>query len=238
MGNVKIAICDDEPLFIQRATELIERWAQETKSYVNIYRFHNGEDFLTESAHFHFDLLLLDILMPRVSGMEIAKEIRKSNQNVSIVFLTSSKEFAIESYEVKAQGYLLKPVSYNKLKEVLDEVLERMETKSKYLVIRTSLYYQKLYHYEIEFIEAQNKKLIFHTVSGNEYIVSETFSVYEKKLLQEEKFFKCHRSYLVYLPNIDHFNSSEIIMKSGKQIPIARGKAKQLKEAYFAILFD
>ena len=62
---MKIAICDDEPLFIQRATELIERWAQETKSYVNIYRFHNGEDFLTESAHFHFDLLLLDILMPK-----------------------------------------------------------------------------------------------------------------------------------------------------------------------------
>ena len=183
------------------------------------------------------DIVILDIVMPLLNGMDTARELRAQDTAVKLIFLTSSPEFALESYEVKAQDYLLKPVSYDHLREALDACCQMLCAEPKNMVLKTSFGFQKLYFGDVEYAEAQNKRVVFHLRTGREVDTPEPLHSLEDKLVSEDGFFKCHRSYLVYLPNVDHFNSTEIIMRSGRCVPIARGYAKAFQEAYFAQMF-
>ena len=98
--------------------------------------------------------------------------------------------------------------------------------------------YHKIYLSEIECLEAQNKKAIFHLCSGKVQEALGTFSNYAKPLTIENGFFKCHRSYIVSIPQVDHFNTAQIRTRSGMQVPIARGYGKEFKEVYFAYMFQ
>ena len=101
-------------------------------------------------------------VLPLLNGMDTAKELRQSDKAVQIIFLTSSSEFALEAFEVKARGYLLKPISYEKLKEQLDDCSHNFHAEPNYLVLKTEFGYQKLYYRDIEYIEAQNKLVLFY----------------------------------------------------------------------------
>ena len=85
---------------------------------------------------------------------------------------------------------------------------------------------------------AQNKRVFFHLRSGNIIESAEPFHSFEDRFSSQDGFFKCHRSYLVYLQNVDHFTAAEITTKSGRNIPVSRGYAKAFKEAYFAQMFQ
>ena len=105
------------------------------------------------------------------------------------------------------------------------------------MIIRTMGGYQKIYLHTIECIEAQGRKVVFHLSSGGTEESLSTFSGYAESLTVEQGFYKCHRSYIVYMPNIDHFNSAEIVTISGICVPVARGYSKSFKEAYFSHMF-
>ena len=175
--------------------------------------------------------------MPLQSGIDTAKELRQSDNAVKIIFLTSSPEFALDSYEVKAQGYLLKPVTYEKVKEILDECSHSFDEEPKNIVLKTAFGYQKLYFHDIEYAEAQNKRVVFFLRTGKTVEAAQPLHSLEDRITENDGFFKCHRSYLVYLPNVDHFSMTEIITKTGRSIPIARGYGKSFKEAYFTFVF-
>ena len=98
--------------------------------------------------------------------------------------------------------------------------------------------FQKLYFHDIEYAEAQNKRVVFYLRGDKVVETSEPLRSFEERLTVSSGFFKCHRSYLVYLPNVDHFNNNEIFTKSGRSIPIARGYGKAFQEAYFAHMFQ
>ncbi len=235
---LRIAVCDDNERFLKDAVSMIERWSEESGRSVEIFCFDNGDDLIAKNAMHQMDIILLDIIMPLFNGMETAKELRKQDMTADIIFLTSSTEFALESYEVKAKGYLLKPVSYEKLWELLEECGRDFQADPKYLVVKTKFGYQKIFYRDIEYIEAQNKTIIFYMQNGKTAATAETLSSFENKLNDSEGFFKCHRSYIVYIPNVDNFNASEINTRSGYRIPIARGYGKAFKEAYFAYMFQ
>lgn len=235
---MRIAVCDDNEQFLQSAVTMIEQWSKENGITVQIFCFDNGDDLIARHTVHPMDIILLDIIMPLLNGMETAKELRKGDEAVHIVFLTSSPEFALESYDVKAKGYLLKPVSYEKLKDALDDCSRSVEMEIKHLVLKTKFGYQKIYYQDIEYVEAQNKTVIFHTRNGKKIETTETLSSFENKLNDMEGFFKCHRSYIVYIPNVDNFNASEIITGSGSHVPIARGYSKAFQEAYFGFMFQ
>lgn len=235
---MKIAICDDSQIFLGCAEKLVQKWSDERRIPVKIYSFHNGDDLIAANTAERLDIIFLDIIMPLLNGMDTARELRQHDRSVKIIFLTSSPEFALESYEVKAQGYVLKPIAYNKLKEILDECIQTLAEEPKNMIIKTASGYQKLYFHEIEYAEAQNKKVIFHLRSGNIIESVEPFHSFEDRFSLKDGFFKCHRSYLVYLQNVDHFTTTEITTKSGRNIPVSRSYAKAFKEAYFAQMFQ
>ena len=238
-GNsmLKIAVCDDSPDFLQLAVDMVERWTEQSRIQTEIYRFDNGDALLAKNAVTHMDIIFLDIIMPLQNGIDTAKELRQSDNAVKIIFLTSSPEFALDSYEVKAQGYLLKPVTYEKVKETLDECSHSFDEEPKNIVLKTAFGYQKLYFHDIEYAEAQNKRVVFFLRTGKTVEAAQPLHSLEDRITENDGFFKCHRSYLVYLPNVDHFSMTEIITKTGRSIPIARGYGKSFKEAYFTFVF-
>lgn len=233
----KIAICDDEHLCIEVAKNSIKKWAEENDVTIEVYSFDNGDAFLDGHKQEDFDLVFLDIMMPLLNGMDLAHEIRKTDAAVKIVFLTSSPEFAVESYDVKASGYLLKPLAYDRFSKVLNDCVALEDNEPDNIVLKTISGYDKIYHHNIDHIEAQNKKVLFKCIDGEVIEALNTFSYFADQLANESGFFKCHRSYIAYIPNINHFDQHEIITKSGTHIPISRNLSKPFKDAYFAYMF-
>lgn len=234
---LRVGLCDDDKGYMEELTDMVRQWAKENKLKIELFSCDNGDKLLAQSTASHMDIVILDIVMPLLNGMDTARELRAQDTAVKLIFLTSSPDFALESYEVKAQDYLLKPVSYDRLREALDACCQMLCAEPKNMVLKTSFGFQKLYFGDVEYAEAQNKRVVFHLRTGREVDTPEPLHSLEDKLVSEDGFFKCHRSYLVYLPNVDHFNSTEIIMRSGRCVPIARGYAKAFQEAYFAQMF-
>lgn len=234
---IRIAVCDDETEYLVDTVKMIKEWASESNLPVEVFEFNNGDELINKNKSYRMDIIFLDIIMPLLSGIDAALELRQSDKAVKIIFSTSSPEFALKSYEVKAHDYLIKPLEYNKLKEVLDECSTLFQQEPKNIVLKTSYGYQKIYFHDIEYAEAQNKKVLIYLRNGKTLEIAEPFYSFESKLTSADGFFKCHRSYLVYLPNVDHFAGSSISTKAGRTIPIARGYAKVFQEAYFSNIF-
>lgn len=235
---MKIAICDDDAMYLSRLKNYLETWQKESGLIDNIYCFDNGDDLLTKASTTPFDIVFLDIIMPLLSGMDTAKELRKQDSITKIIFLTTSPEFALESYEVKASNYLMKPITYEKLKEVLNELTYDIQEKGKILSTKIIGGYRKVYFHDIEYLEARNKKVAVHLKNGDEFDSLEPLYIFEEKLLKAEIFLKCHRSYIVNIMNVDYFDSSQIHMISKKNVPIARGLAKNFEKKYFEVMFS
>ena len=118
---MNIAICDDEILFTRELSSLLTHWAKKIDFSLTLYPYSNGDDLLTALQTIPVDLIFLDIIMPLLNGIDTAKEIRSMGLTVPVIFLTSSREFALDSYDVKAFHYLLKPVNTLKLFSVMDD---------------------------------------------------------------------------------------------------------------------
>jgi len=234
---LRIAICDDDDRCLNDAKHLLKQWSAATSSHLEIDCFNNGDSFIIESRATRYDIVFLDIIMPLLNGMDTAKELRDRDKAAKIIFLTSSPDFALQSYSVKATDYCLKPITYEKLKQVMDHCMSFYSQDAESLTLKTVGGYQKIYLHDIEYLEAQNKKVIIFLKSGQSIEVIQPLYTFGARLSDSKGFFKCHRSYLVYLPNVDYFNNVEIKTKSGRRIPIARGYGKAFQDAYFAIMF-
>lgn len=234
---IRIAIGDDDSLCLENTRNLVSHWGDQSGVSVKTEIFENGDSLLNYCHREKTDIILLDILMPLLNGMDTAREIREFDSNVKLLFLTSSPEFAVESYDVRASGYLLKPVAYGKLEKVLNNCLQSIQKDPDTVILRTGFGYQSVHTNNVEFLEAQNKKVVFTLSDGSRRDSLDTLSFYEKKLTLEKGFFKCHRSYIVYIPAVNHFSATDIQTNSGIRIPIARGLGKAFQEAYFAYMF-
>ena len=130
---MKIAICDDEVAVSEVTKSLLQQWAIHQSISLSVHCYENGDALILAQKSECFDLIFLDVLMPLLNGIDTAKELRRQNQNVPIIFLTSSKEFAFDSYEVKALQYLLKPVSPNQLWSIMDDFMALIKKSERNL---------------------------------------------------------------------------------------------------------
>lgn len=235
---MRIAICDDDAMYLAGMKAYLERWQKETGLMFYIDSFDNGDALVKKAKQTPFDIVFLDIIMPLFSGLETAKELRKYDDMTKIIFLTTSKEFALESYEVKASNYLIKPVTYEYMKNILNDLTDDMQTLKKILSVKIVGGYRKVYERDIEFLEARNKKVMINLKNGDDFETIEPLYVLENNLLTNQSFFKCHRSYIVNIMNVDYFDSGNIHMLSKKIVPIARGYGKDFEKKYFEVMFS
>lgn len=184
-----------------------------------------------------YDILLLDILMPGINGMQAAHEIRAFDAGVKIVFLTSSPEFAVESYAVKAYDYILKPVSRDKLFSILDAVVAEEQKPLEGLTVKTRSGMARILFSRLAFVEIMNKKLYFHLTDGGVQEVTASLAAFEEELLARTEFVKVHRSYIVNLWQVGQLESKQLITHAGKTVPISRLLSGKVREAYMKHLF-
>lgn len=233
---LKIAICDDNLTFVQQTAEMLANWQEKPASIV-CQTFDNGDELVETHSKTPFDIILLDIVMPLVNGIETAGEIRQKDKNVKIVFLTSSPEYAVESYTVKANNYLLKPIDSKKLYQCIDELAEDILFVSRTIIVKGIHSVHKIPLSGIEYVEAHNKHTVFNMKDRTMIESTEPLHIHESTLSVKDGFFKCHRSYIVNINHIDTYTSKEIKMRSGYLIPVARSCQKQFEEVYFDVIF-
>ena len=233
---LRVAICDDAPDCVRQVRQLLEQWEQKPEQLC-LFEFEDADALLTAHGAQPFDIILLDVVMPLLSGMEAARELRQTDRDVKLVFLTSSPEYAVESYTVKAQNYLLKPLKPQALYEAMEELTEQIGREEKSLTVRSTKAIHRVPVRSIEYVEAQNKRVLFVLCDGRTVESAEPLYSYEDQLLLSDGFFKCSRSYIVNIHRIETYTVRELRMNSGCRIAVSRSNQRPLEEAYFEVLF-
>lgn len=235
---MKIAICDDEIRFIDAICPLLEQWAKERGIRLTLYRFTNGDDLVEAHQNEWMDLILLDVIMPLLSGIDTARELRNMNQAVPIIFLTSSREFAVDSYEVKALNYLIKPVDRKRLFLALDDFLKTVDLPKTSFTAKTADGFCRIVIADVDYLEAQNKQVLVHLTNGRIIVIRELFSKCAEVFSPENGFCCCHRSYIVNLKNVERFSKTEVVTIHNAVIPISRNNYAAFKATYFNHMFE
>lgn len=233
---LKIAICDDQPIFSAEIKTLLDQWKNKPLG-MSVKCYSDGDSLITAHKAAPFDIILLDVVMPLIDGIETARELRVFDTGVKLVFLTSSPEFAVESYTVKASNYLLKPVNASALYGCLAELFEELQRSNMSITVKCSDATHRVPLDKIEYIEAYNKHTFFALSGGGSIEALGLMNTYESKLLSADGFFKCHRSYIVNIHQIGSYTSKDILTRSGRRVPISRNSHKEFEEAYFSTIF-
>lgn len=230
---MKIAICEDDTTQQNILTAALDSYRTPAGEHVQYDVYHNGLDLLASINTHSYDVLLLDILMPGFTGIETAREIRQSNEKIPIIFLTTSQEFAVESYRVHAFDYLMKPVDQDALFETLDRAFAMTEsTLEKSILVQTSKAVYVLSLSQIEFVEINNRTLSFHLIDGTVKSISGRLSDYEEALLKHPEFLKIHRSYIINMDLMKALNQKSFITLTGNEIPISRNLLPAIQKRY------
>ena len=233
---MRIAVCDDRPEQLEQIHKEILAWNGRTAE-VEVCCYDNGDALLNDHHAAPFDIVFLDVIMPLLGGMEIAKEIRRSDLLVKLVFLSVSSEYAVDAFGVKASNYLLKPVVPAKLHQCLDELYAQSEAMGRRIYIKGVGSLHRVPVRNIEYIESQNKRILFVLSDGQTILSCEPLYAYEEKLTMKDGFFKCSRSFIVNINHIDTFTHKEIRTHSGARIPISRSCHREFESAYLSYLF-
>ncbi len=234
---MRIAVCDDDEREISNIKKLIIEYQVSREESMDCHYFSSGVDFLCELRGGEYDLIFLDVLMPGVSGIQAAQELRELDKNVRLIFVSASPEFAVESYSVGAYYYLLKPIDKDAFFELLDkiggELSAQMEQgftlKSREGIVRIAFT-------KLMYVEVMNKTVSFHLADGDIYEATATLADFEGELLSRPEFLKTHRSYLVNLGYIQSIDINCVTMKNGQNVPVSRKRRGQVRDTYMSSL--
>ena len=232
---INIGICEDELHYRVNIKDMLGDILSTYSINYKIYEFSSGEELLSNYPK-DLDILIMDIQMKIINGMDTARKIREFDQNLEIIFMTSFSEFMQEGYEVKAYRYILKPISERKIsRNILPCINEIMKKKNNYLTINVKNYVDRIKIDSIVYIETDRPNILIYT-NDNKYTTKMSISKIDK-ILREQGFFRCHNSYIVNLKLVESMNSNTLKIGE-KYIPISKYRVKELKLALTNILGD
>ena len=232
---INIGICEDELHYRVNIKDMLGDILSTYSINYKIYEFSSGEELLSNYPK-DLDILIMDIQMKIINGMDTARKIREFDQNLEIIFMTSFSEFMQEGYEVKAYRYILKPISERKIsRNILPCINEIMKKKNNYLTINVKNYVDRIKIDSIVYIETDRPNILIYT-NDNKYTTKMSISKIDK-ILREHGFFRCHNSYIVNLKLVESMNINTLKIGE-KYIPISKYRVKELKLALTNILGD
>lgn len=230
----RIALCDDRVEERDQLRAVLERFFLARREEVHIVGYDSGEALLAdlEEGYEQFDLYILDVFMAGISGVETAHRLRDMHIRAALIFLTSSPDYAVESYDVEASGYLLKPLDEEKLDKLLTRLLQPAERRR--VCLRCGRELQYVYLDDIAWLESSGNMVRLHLRGNSVLETREKLSDLEGRL-DDKRFLRCHQSYLVnmdYVANVQN----DFRMTDGASIPIrvrSRGQIADQYHAYF-----
>lgn len=237
---IKIAFCDDDSIELNKICRLLDSYREKHSMELLYCTFQSPFDLLAEIEHGNcYDILFLDVLMPGETGIDAAAEIRKYDSNVKIIFLTSSSEFAVQSYVVGAYYYQLKPIEEESFFRLMDSVLSVCEKEQKEsIILRCKSGITKLELQKLEYLEVLHHTLLIHMADGRILECSRSLDEMSRQLEPYGYFYRPHRSYLINLEYVKNLSYRGIIMSCRAEIPIPRGKYNETKDAYLEYAFQ
>ena len=219
---IRIAVVEDEDKWANIIEECLDKLSKQDKIDIAITRFCDGYD-LVENFACNFDIILMDIEMPLMNGMEAAEKIRNVDSEVTIIFITNMAQYAIRGYKVNALDYILKPISYIPFSETIKKAV-RIYDKDKggFIVISHKIGTEKIMTDNIYYIESQGHRLTFHTSKGT--YETTTYSMKEiEQMLSSYRFKRCNSGCLVNLKYVTGYNGNELKVMD-TSVSISRGK--------------
>ncbi len=232
---IHIAICDDSKQERQILAALFKRYQELHATPLQIHIFQNGFSLLDAiDQGKRFDITILDILMPGENGIEIARNIRASGTDTEIIFLTSSPEYAVDSYEVKAQNYLLKPVTEEKFFASIDSILAELDEKdtASFIIYTTEKQYSRIRVSSLVYGEVTHRTITLHLADQTMISAVMTFTEFLDILKAYPDFIYPHRSYAVNMHYIQYVTKSDIILTDGQKIPLSRNNYTKISEQF------
>ena len=232
---IHIAICDDSKQERQILAALFKRYQELHATPLQIHIFQNGFSLLDAiDQGKRFDITILDILMPGENGIEIARNIRASGADTEIIFLTSSPEYAVDSYEVKAQNYLLKPVTEEKFFASIDSILAELDEKdtASFIIYTTEKQYSRIRVSSLVYGEVTHRTITLHLTDQTMISAVMTFTEFQDILKAYPGFIYPHRSYAVNMNYIQYVTKSDIILTDGQKIPLSRNNYMKISEQF------
>lgn len=227
--QLTIAICDDDEQQIAGLRRLLGEWAADKPLSLAIDEYASGESFLFSYPDRPCSLLLLDIEMGQLNGMELARGLREQGDMLPIVFVTGYSEYMGEGYEVEAMHFLLKPLERARLFAVLDRCLSR-QTPRRELLLKCDEETLRISPEMILYCEAMGKKTHVYLADGRMLACSEGLSHLKDSLTEE--FVPCHRSYIVNLRYMRSIRKNEARLDNGACIPVSRRLYGEINERF------
>ncbi|MCH5342254.1 MAG: response regulator transcription factor [Acetatifactor sp.] len=236
---IRIALCDDEVSTLNEMQDFLGRYCRERNREIVYTSFCSPLELLNEIERgVQFDILFLDVLMPGHNGIETAADIRGYDSNIKIIFLTSSAEFAVQSYTVGAYFYQLKPLRWEIFSQVMDSALEKCtHEQENSLILQCKGQFTRIELRQLEFCEVIHRTLLFHLISGKILESTGRLDELSRKLSPYNNFLRIHRSYIVNLDYVQSISYRAVTMTSLTKIPIPRGKYNEVKDLFLGNAF-
>ena len=222
----KLAIVEDDDSAAQQLQTYFSQYSDENSVEFDIQRFSNGVDFISDYQSV-YDIVLMDIEMPMMDGMETARRLRAIDENVILIFVTNMAQQAINGYEVNAVNFLVKPVSYFKFSHAISKVIDKIVMRhDEVITVRAKESFYRLSVREIIYIEVYGHFLYYYTAKGK--IEARGSLVQTEKELEPLGFARCNDCYIVNLRYVLQFNSKGVKLGGcEEEIPISRRKKNE-----------
>lgn len=225
---IRIAIAEDDPGCARQLNDYIRDYGKESGYEFSVEVFTDG-DQLVDNCRGQFDIILMDVQMPIMDGMEAAAEIRKTDREVIIIFITNMAQYAIRGYEVDALDYVLKPVSYFAFSQRLGRAVQRLKNRGKsYFTVPVKGRIVKLAASDLFYVESSGHQIIYHARTGV-YVSSGTIQEAHEKL-EPQGFFRCNKGCLVNLKYVDAVRDGCAVV-NGERLLISRARKNAFLEA-------
>lgn len=230
---LSIAVCDDEVIECCNMAKRIKEIVEEMNIPCIIKQFQSGREVI--QALESFDIIFLDIIMQELDGMKTAQLFRKKAFDKILIFVSSSREYVFEAYDVEAFQYLLKPVDDRKLKSVLRKAVLKTERRSQeFIIVSRERQKKKLFLDDIYYFEIKGRVVDVHGAEGI-FTYYEQIGELEDKL-RDKGFFRCHKSYLINLKYVDVYNRQEVILENGEKIVIAKRRYEEFCQKVLKVM--
>lgn len=226
---IKIAIVEDEIKNMKQIQLFLQQIQQQKKTLCTVKTFMDGSEFVSQLEQ-QWDLILLDIEMPDLNGLETAKKIREVNQDTKIVFVTHMDEYAVEGYIYNASNYILKPLNEQEFFMKVGKIIEQIKQTSQdniYLSNRDEML--KIPLSEVVYIEAQGHMITLHMENHIEVKSTSVGTLTQlEKTLSSKGFYRCYKSYIVNLRYVYDIKE-QCLLQDGTLLEIGRGKKKEFR---------
>ena len=234
---LRIAICDDEEKQLNQAAALLELYLRSRSGLDGqVETFRSGAALLARAETGEgFDLYVLDILMPELSGIDTGRRLRALGDGGEIVYLTSSNDFAADSYDVRAFFYLLKPVEKGKLFQVLDGAVEKLnQRRNNAVVVATADGPRRILLERIRYVERVGRCMRYYCTDGtvDSQTIRLSFREMAAPLLADRRFCQCGASFVLNFQHVTGVNGQLALLDNGQSVALPRTAAVEFKKAW------